>query len=379
MTSSQESSEERAAAGANCGPTMGIESLAGTFHPHAIEVQDFAYYALVIDVRPRAEYEDDHIPGAVHVEPPEAAAQGATADQAMRPSLNSANPASTPVWPALEAAVAGLRLDQAVLVYCGQGGLLSTPVARALRWRGWTTDVLPGGWINYRRWVQAGLEVLPRLVAFRVVACTLGSESARVLDALRRGGQQVLDLEALALRRRFAFAPVAASQPAQAWFDSLLLRELRNFDPRRPVWVGDVGAKLGSIALPGALCDALAIAPAAAFDAPIAARVAAWVADEPLCADPQALLQEVSALEPPPPQQLLGRWGALVAGGVAGVLLASILGEFLDGTYARDRATRSLRQHPLAPIVAVSLAPEPMLDAVAKQVVEPAAQEPPAT
>lgn len=360
MTSSQESSEERAAAGANCGSTMGIESLAGTFHPHAIEVQDFAYYALVIDVRPRAAYEDDHIPGAVHVEAPTDAA-------------------TAPVWPALEAAVSRVRLDQAILVYCGQGGLVSTPVAQALRWRGWSTDVLPGGWINYRRWVQAGLEVLPRLVPFRVLACTLGSESARVLDALRSAEQQVLDLEALASRRRFAFAPAATNQPAQAWFDSLLLRELRSFDPRRPVWVGDVGAKLGSIALPGALCDALAIAPVASLDAPIAVRVAAWVADEPLCADPQALLREVSALEPPPSLQLLGRWGALVAGGVAGVLLASILGEFLDGAYAHDRATRSLRQHPLPAIVAASLAPEPLRDAAAKQAIELAADERPAT
>ena len=107
--------------------------------------------------------------------------------------------------------------------------------------------------------------------------------------------------------------------------------------------------------------------------------MAAWVADEPLCADPQALLREVSALEPSPSPQLLGRWGALVAGGVAGVLLASILGEFLDGAYAHDRATRSLRQHPLPAIVAASLAPEPLRDAAAEQVIEPAADERPAT
>ena len=34
-----------------------IESLAGAFHPHAIEVQDFSHYALVIDVRTPQEYE----------------------------------------------------------------------------------------------------------------------------------------------------------------------------------------------------------------------------------------------------------------------------------------------------------------------------------
>jgi rhodanese-related sulfurtransferase len=46
-----------------------VESLGGAFHPHAIEVQDFSYYALIIDVRSPHEYEHDHIPGAVQFTP----------------------------------------------------------------------------------------------------------------------------------------------------------------------------------------------------------------------------------------------------------------------------------------------------------------------
>jgi rhodanese-related sulfurtransferase len=65
MTSSQESSDR--ARKPNKPPE--IESLAGAFHPHAIEVQDFSHYALVIDVRTPQEYEDDHIPGAVQFSP----------------------------------------------------------------------------------------------------------------------------------------------------------------------------------------------------------------------------------------------------------------------------------------------------------------------
>ena len=36
---------------------------------HAIEVQDFANYELIIDVRSRADFEADHIPGAVQMTP----------------------------------------------------------------------------------------------------------------------------------------------------------------------------------------------------------------------------------------------------------------------------------------------------------------------
>ena len=83
MTSGQESSDR--ARKPNKPPE--IESLAGAFHPHAIEVQDFSHYALVIDVRTPQEYEDDHIPGAVQFSPavvsapaaPAAAAPGASA------------------------------------------------------------------------------------------------------------------------------------------------------------------------------------------------------------------------------------------------------------------------------------------------------------
>lgn len=344
---------------------MGIESLAGTFHPHAIEVQDFPYYARVIDLRPRAEYENDHIPGAASVEAPEDLSGRALTDSHTAAPVAADEPGLAQTWPALDAALAGVRFDEAVLVYCGRGGLVSTPVARALRWRGWTTDVLPGGWINYRRWVQAGLEVLPRMVPFRIVACTLGSENARVLGALRGASEQVLDLEALASHRRFAFAPAAAAQPSQPWFESLLLHELRSFDPRRPVWVADVGPDLGAVSLPGALRDALAIAPLARLETPVDSRVDAWVRDEPLCADPPALVHQVCASDPAPRPSLIEHWQQLLAAGASGVVLAGILQEFLDAAYESDRAARGGRHHPLKPFVAESLAADALAGAAA--------------
>ena len=41
--------------------------LSSLLHPHQIEVQEFDSYALVIDARPPAEYEEDHLPGAVNL------------------------------------------------------------------------------------------------------------------------------------------------------------------------------------------------------------------------------------------------------------------------------------------------------------------------
>jgi tRNA 2-selenouridine synthase len=358
-----------------------IESLAGAFHPHAIEIQDFPYYGLVIDLRSAGEYADDHIPGAVRLELSGWAATPLTNG----PGVESAPPLAVheSSWlslpsaftASLAAAVAQVRLDQAILVYCGQGGLVSTPVAQALRWRGWTVDVLHGGWVNYRRWVLAGLELLPRLVQFRVLACTLGSEGARVLTALRSLGHQVLDIEALAGRRRFALT-AQSGQPAQAWFDSQLLQALRATDPSAPVWVADTSHQLGAIILPGALCDALALAPAAALQADIAARAAAWAEDEPVCAQAEALIPAVLSQRALPSAAALARWRELAAQGLTGLLLAGLLTEGLDKVYEAERAERALRQHALPPLVVASLATVPLAEAVRRWMPVPALLSP---
>jgi tRNA 2-selenouridine synthase len=360
-----------------------IESLAGAFHPHAIEIQDFPYYGLVIDLRSASEYADDHIPGAVRLE----LAGWAATPSSTGPGVGSAPPlaARESSWlslpsaftASLAAAVSQVRLDQAILVYCGQGGMVSTPVAQALRWRGWTVDVLHGGWINYRRWVMAGLELLPRLIQFRVLACTLGSESARVLAALRSLGHQVLDIEALAGRRRFALT-VHSSQPAQAWFDSQLLQALRATDPAAPVWVADTSHQLGAITLPGALIDALALAPAAALQADMAARALAWAEDEPLCAQAEVLIPAVSSQGGLPSSAVSARWRGLASQGLTGLLLAGLLTDSLDKVYEAERVGRARRRHALPPLVVASLAAAPLYEAVRQWVPDPATSSPPA-
>lgn len=345
MTLIQKSSVDGSASGEHAH----VESLAGAFHPHAIEVQDFPCYRAVIDLRSAAAYEDDHIPGAVHVD----AAEWAMGTLETRPDAPASAPLAVqePSMPelssALLAAVASVRQDQALLVYCDQGGRVSRPVARALRWRGWTVDVLPGGWINYRRWVLAGLEVLPRLVPFRVIASALDSETARIMAALRDLGQQVLDIEALAGVRRNALSVSTAPQPAQAWFDSQLLQALRALDPRAPVWVADTGTHIGRIAVPGALQDALAIAPVGQLQVDLAVRAAAWAEDEPLCGDAQALIEAVVALDSHPKPALVAQWQELAREGGGVALLCSVLGLHLDPVYQKERAGRAIRQHAL--------------------------------
>jgi tRNA 2-selenouridine synthase len=365
MTSDQKSSPS----GSPAAPYSPVESLAGAHHPHAIEVQDFAYYALVIDVRPKHEYEADHIPGAVQMDPPEMHGSSAhsTADaRTSRLTLSAHEELPAADLPqALADLEAGVKPDQAILIYCGHGGQVSHPLARALRWRGFSVDVLQGGWTNYRRWVQAGLELLPRLLRWRVISSSLGHETALVLQSLREQGQQVLDLEALACSRLGVMASPMGTQPAQAWFESQLLQAIRSLDPKPPVWLGDVDSSLGEVRLPGALLDALSIAPMVMLQAPLAERVRRWREHEPgLSGDAQDILQaiEASALHADP--KLVTHWRQLAARGDTDELLASVLSEHLDPVHANQVAQRSVRRHSLPPLKVDSLDPLSVATAV---------------
>ena len=362
MTFDQESSER----GSKPGQPARIESLAGAFHPHAIEVQDFSHYALVIDVRTREEYEDDHIPGAVQITPA-VVSRGPLvtgfADDRSRVLVAHDSRGEDELPPPLAALVGPLKLDQAILVYCGRGGLDSLPVARALRWRGWAVDVLPGGWINYRRWVQAGLEVLPRMATFRVVAASLGCEADRVLDALATVGHQVLNVEALMVRRRGSISLCSANQPSQAWFESQLLQRLRAVDPRRPVWVGDVDAQIGQLLLPGSMADALCAAPTAQLQTPIEERVNRWIEDEPAWASPQDSVEAIASWVPPPERRLIDRWREMSLRELAS-LVASVLTDYLDRRQATRVVQRMETAKPIAPLMADSLSPDRLALAV---------------
>jgi tRNA 2-selenouridine synthase len=154
------------------------------------------------------------------------------------------------------------------------------------------------------------------------------------------------------------------NQPAQAWFDSQLLQALRALDPGVPVWVADTGPRLGAITLPGALQDALAIAPVGQLQADLAVRAAAWAEDEPLCAKAQALIRAVVRMDPPPMPALVARWQDLAKRGGGVSLLSSVLGDHLDPTYQVDRAGRAVRQHALPPLVLETLSAEVLAKAV---------------
>lgn len=307
--------------------------LSSLLHPHQIEVQEFDSYALVIDARPPAEYEEDHLPGAVNVPVvplamPKRVVRRATGNSSDGPARR---PAGVPE--ALVAHVSRLSPEDRVLIYCHRGGLDSGVWADPLRAAGWSVDVLPGGWPNYRRWIAAGLEVLPRGLSFRVLQAPPLSGVERVLAALEFQGHQVLDLPALTGQRHVPGVLSCADRGvSQAAFESAVLHSLRRYSPDRDVWVSELVAHPeDSLALPSTLAQQLRQSPAVRVLVPLAQRSHAWLQNlNGSKAELEQVVSALCALNAAPTKAMIARWRKAAALEATGPVLAAIIEEFID-------------------------------------------------
>jgi len=266
------------------------------------------------------------------------------------------------------AAVADLKPAARVLVYGAGGDLRGWLCAGALREHGFDVDELLGGYKNYRRWVAAGLALLPRLFLFRVLGGPSGCGQSSLLRELARQGQQVLNLAQLAAHEGSPFgAQPRNSQPAQLLFESVLLDTLRHRDAWRPLWVMASTSTLGSLQLPGELNTALQRAPTFEVVAPMAERFNLWCQRHPQdAADPVAwverLVQQSAHVEP----AHLIDWRRLALAGEIEVLVEQFL-IYGDELESKD-STADGRSHPppLATINLESLESSAIAEAAAK-------------
>jgi tRNA 2-selenouridine synthase len=321
---------------------MDVESASALVHPHQLEVQDFASYSLIIDARSPSEFAEDHIPGAVNL-PVVDDAQYAQVGTTHRTDKHSAYLIGVEyslrnIAAQIEPLISKYTPDDRFLVYCFRGGKRSRLWADNLRTIGFEVDVLAGGWKNYRRWVRAGLDVLPRAFGYRVLCGPTGCGKTRLLLELQRQGQQVLELEGLASHRGSLLGDLPdVAQPTQKTFDSLLLDAFRRFDPRRPIWLEAESKKIGNLQLPEALHEQMHRAPVVNLTAPMPERVKLWREDYPhFAADPEAMVAKLQPLKPLVGKEVLTEWGSLARADRTDALFESIMTRHYDPCYARS-------------------------------------------
>ncbi len=297
----------------------------------------------IIDVRTPSEFADDHIPGAINcpvLSDEERIVVGTLYKQVSPFEARKVGGAlvAKNIAHHLETVFHDKPKNWKPLVYCWRGGQRSGAMSIILGQVGWAAHKLEGGYKTYRRDVLEQLDTLPQQLDYRVVCGPTGSGKSRLLAALAETGHQVLDLEGLARHRGSVLGKIPQHpQPSQKWFDSLLLQALQGLDPSRPVYVESESKKIGSIALPAALFDAMHAADCLVVETPLEVRVAGLQEDYlHYVNDPEALIAQLQSLHQFHGSEKLQHWSELIHAGDFAAFVEELLTQHYDPTYFRS-------------------------------------------
>jgi len=296
----------------------------------------------VIDVRTPAEFNEDHIPGAINcpvlsneeritvgtlyqkVSPFEARKVGA--------ALISRNIATH-----LETHFNSHPKSWRPLIYCWRGGQRSGAMSIILAQVGWLAHKLEGGYKTYRRDVLEKLEIIPQTLTYRVVSGPTGSGKSRLLTVVSENGHQVLDLEKIAKHRGSVLGRLPnQAQPTQKSFDSQLLQALQQLDSSRPVYVEAESSKIGLVTLPPALLTAMHASACLRIETPIATRVAGLLEDyRHYVNDPDTFIEHLKPLHRFHGEKQLAHWIEQIRIGDFASMVEELLTLHYDPSYFR--------------------------------------------
>ncbi len=308
-------------------------------------MRDFSSYDLIIDARSPREYEEDHIPGAINmpvVNDEEHAAVGTLhRTDKMGAYRIGAVFALKNIARHLDQDMPKYDRKSRMLVYCFRGGKRSRLWMTMLENVGYRVEKLDGGWKAYRRWVNEQLANIPAQYRYNVLSGPTGCGKTRLLYALQEAGAQVLDLEDLATHRGSVLGEVTGQkQPSQKYFDSLLLKKLSTFDPKKPIWLEAESKKIGNVQLPDALLETMRnqqTSRTILIETEMAQRVQLLREDyRHFEEDPAAMLKRLAFLKPLVGNKEFAAWEALAEQKAIPTLLEQLIRNHYDPTYRRS-------------------------------------------
>jgi len=337
----------------------------------------FEQYALIIDARSPHEYAEDHVPGAVNlpvVDDAEFAEVGIRYKTDPHAAyLIGAQHSFRNLSRHTVDLISHYMPSDRFLVYCFRGGKRSALWASNLRLIGFQVDVVPGGWKRYRNWVRESLAVLPQRFEYRVLCGPTNCGKTRLLQALARQGEQVLDLEGLAKHRGSLLGDLPGEpQPTQKFFDTLLLDALRRFDPARPVWVEAESRKVGRLLVPDELTAAMRRARDIHLVVPMPERVRHCREEYAHFAlDPKAMVAKLAPLKQMVGGEEMARWQALADAGEVDELFERLMTTHYDPCYARSTTREFGPGDGANRLELASLQPDALADAARRLIASP--------
>ena len=229
-----------------------------------------------IDVRTPAEFTNGHIPEAINIplfSNEERAIVGTiykqrSPDEALLQGLEF-------VGPKMRSFVEQAKRisgNKKLLVHCWRGGRRSESMAWLLGLSGFDVLTISGGYKAYRNYIlRAFFERLPHLI---VLGGFTGSGKTGVLKALKKRGEQVIDLEGLAHHKGSSFGALGEDgQPTVEQFENNLYEALRSLDYSKRIWIEDESRGVGRVFIPQGLWDQMRAAPILILDVPLEERI----------------------------------------------------------------------------------------------------------
>ncbi|MCZ8015019.1 MAG: tRNA 2-selenouridine(34) synthase MnmH [Limnobacter sp.] len=313
-------------------------------NPEIVSTDQLFEYAQIIDVRSPAEFEDDHVPGAINcpVLSNEERIRVGTLYKQVSPFD------AKKVGAALVAKNIARHLEEQFcqhdkswrpLIYCWRGGSRSGAMTHILRQVGWQASQLHGGYKVYRGLVLNELAELPKAFRYRVICGATGSAKSRLLEQIAAQGGQVLDLEGLACHKGSVLGVLPNQpQPAQKMFESRVWNALRQFDVAKPVFIEAESKKIGKLRLPEALFDAMAASgEVIQIHAPVEARVDFLLRDyDYFLKDPASLQTQLDYLFRLHGHAVINRWKEWAEKGEWNTLVTELLVKHYDPSYTRS-------------------------------------------
>ncbi len=319
----------------------------------------------IIDVRTPLEFAEDHIPGAINcpvLSNEERITVGTLYKQESPFEARKVGAAMVAknIAHHIETRFAGHAKSWRPLIYCWRGGQRSGAMSIILSQVGWAAHKLEGGYKAYRRHVLDSLETLPQNFKWQVICGPTGSGKSRLLKAMQEQGLQVLDLENLAQHRGSVLGRLPGSpQPAQKWFDSILLAALQKLDPARPVYVEAESKKIGLITLPLQLMSAMHGSDCLVIDAQTELRVSGLMEDYRYYIDnPELLVEHLKGLHQFHGEKRLAIWAEQIRAGDFEAMVAELLELHYDPSYQRATSRNYPRLSEARRIAIESLSPD---------------------
>lgn len=231
---------------------------------------------LLLDVRAPVEFDRGHLPGAWNLplfDDQERAEVGTIyREQGRDPAFLRGLELVGPKLSGFVKRVTEMNPEgRDLAVYCARGGERSASMAWLLERAGMRVWLLKGGYKAYRRQVLDSFEESQSMI---LLSGYTGSGKTLMLSALRRRGEQVIDLEALAYHQGSVFG--GREQPANytnEMFWNRLHSEWMKLERGRPVWLEDEARNLGRVEIPPAVFAQMRSQPVVFLEIPQPERV----------------------------------------------------------------------------------------------------------